>query len=122
MGKSIEEFREFVKNYPKLKFKVRDGERTWQNIYEEWSMLGEESFENFKEEEGILSSAESQETLRSVLKYAQLINADNITKTLNTVQKVMQIFQGLSSFTNNKTNVNVQDNRDPLFRRFTKWD
>ncbi|XMB66653.1 spore coat protein YlbD [Mycoplasmatota bacterium zrk1] len=119
MGKSIEEFREFVKKYPKLKFKVRDGDRTWQNIYEEWSLLGEESFENYKEEEGLLASSEGQETLRTVVKYAQKLNVDNITKTLGSVQKIMQIFQGLNTSNNKQP---VYENRDPLFRRFSKWD
>jgi hypothetical protein len=119
MGTSIEEFREFVKRYPKLKFDVRDGKRTWQSIYEEWNMLGEESFEAYKEDTNPLSSAENQETLRSLVRYAQMINADNINKTLNTVQKVMQIFQGLNAF---KPQPQKVENRDPLFRRFSKWD
>ena len=118
MAKGIEEFKEFVKGYPKLKFKVRDGESTWQNIYEEWVLYGEEAFDKFREEEGVLASAEGQETLRTIVKYAQKLNAENIKNTLNSVQKVMQIFQGFSSV-NSKPS---QENRDPLFRRFTKWD
>ena len=39
----MEEFRAFVNKYPLIKNEVRDGNKTWHNIYEEWVLFGETS-------------------------------------------------------------------------------
>lgn len=39
---SVEAFKIFVKEHPKLIKEVRENKRTWQQIYEEWHILGEE--------------------------------------------------------------------------------
>ncbi|WP_026692157.1 YlbD family protein [Peribacillus kribbensis] len=41
-NESIEQFKLFVKKYPGLVQEVRKGRQTWQDIYEEWFLLGEE--------------------------------------------------------------------------------
>lgn len=40
---TIERFKEFVKTHPGLIKEVRNGQRTWQDVYEEWYILGDES-------------------------------------------------------------------------------
>jgi len=39
---SVLEFKEFVKNNPKIIQEVRKGKATWQELYEDWYLLGEE--------------------------------------------------------------------------------
>ncbi len=39
---SVIKFKEFVKNNPKLIQEVRKGKATWQELYEDWYVLGEE--------------------------------------------------------------------------------
>jgi len=39
---SIEQFKNFVKKHPELIKEVRTGKNTWQELYEEWYLLGEE--------------------------------------------------------------------------------
>jgi hypothetical protein len=39
---SIIKFKEFVKNNPKLIKEVRQGNATWQELYEDWYLLGED--------------------------------------------------------------------------------
>ncbi len=39
---SVRQFKVFVRNHPGLVTEVKDGKRTLQDIYEEWSILGEE--------------------------------------------------------------------------------
>lgn len=39
---SVEKFKEFVKNNPKIIKEVRKGNATWQELYEDWYLLGEE--------------------------------------------------------------------------------
>lgn len=125
MGQSMDEFKEFVRMYPKLKFEVRDGKRTWQNIYEEWNLLGDddESWNQYKDnKKDILDSVENQEVLRSVIGYVQKINPDNINKTLTTVQKLVQIFQGLSSSKDNRINYSPRNQPDNLFKSFRRYE
>ncbi|OLO40769.1 hypothetical protein BTR23_04660 [Alkalihalophilus pseudofirmus] len=39
---SIQQFKMFVKQHPLLIHEVRNGNKTWQDFYEEWTLLGEE--------------------------------------------------------------------------------
>ncbi len=39
---SVLQFKEFVKNNPKIIKEVRNGKATWQELYEDWYLLGEE--------------------------------------------------------------------------------
>ncbi|QVK18939.1 hypothetical protein KHQ81_04305 [Mycoplasmatota bacterium] len=126
MSNSIEEFKEFIRNYPKLKNEVRDGKRSWQSIYEEWTLLGDDgSWDTYKEtmESGV-NSDEGQEFLRSALQYVKKINPDDITKTIGTIQKVLGIVQSFSGGKSNQSHMNYAPRRrvDPLFRRFDDYD
>ncbi len=38
---SIEQFREFVKQHPHLRNEVKQKQTTWQELFEEWYLLGE---------------------------------------------------------------------------------
>ncbi|MED3642678.1 YlbD family protein [Caldifermentibacillus hisashii] len=39
---SVEQFKNFVKKHPELIKEVRTGKKTWQEVYEEWYLLGED--------------------------------------------------------------------------------
>ncbi|NLG82118.1 MAG: hypothetical protein GX490_06345 [Bacilli bacterium] len=122
---SIEEFKEFVRKYPRLKNEVREGKRTWQSIYEEWVLLGDDgSWDAYKEETpSNNTSSEGQEFIRSALNYVKKINPDDITKTIGTIQKVLGLVQ---SFSGNRTPQRYpyppRRRIDPLFRRFDDYD
>jgi len=126
VGTSIDEFKEFVKKYPKLKFEVREGKRSWQSIYEEWTLLGDDgSWDSYKGSKGIKSnSGEGQEFIQSALKYVKKLNPDDITKTIGTVQKVLGIVQSFGGSKHNQQRINYAPRRriDPLFRRFDDYD
>ena len=51
MDNQVEEFKQFARKYPGLKYEVRSGKATWQSIFEEWYLYGEEDsqWEKFKE-------------------------------------------------------------------------
>lgn len=42
MDKRVEEFKDFVRKYPGLKSVVRNGQATWQSLFEEWYLYGED--------------------------------------------------------------------------------
>jgi hypothetical protein len=39
---SVQKFKQFVRHHPKMTQIVRNGEKTWQQFYEEWYLLGEQ--------------------------------------------------------------------------------
>ncbi|HHX79586.1 MAG TPA: hypothetical protein GX692_00775 [Acholeplasmataceae bacterium] len=102
MNSRLEEFREFVNRYPKLRDEVRNGTRTWQNIYEEWVLYGENNpaWQTYRDDsrQGPINRDGNNlnlnlDSIRNVVGALQRINPDSIYRTLNTVQKVIQIFQ-----------------------------
>lgn len=42
MASRMNEFREFVSKHPLVRNEVLNGKKTWQAIYEDWVILGEE--------------------------------------------------------------------------------
>ena len=115
MGSKMENFRMFVSKHPLLREEVRNNKFTWQNVYEEWVLYGEEDeswkkYEkqeptdqvvdtfnaNEKPEENQTNSTVNLDSIKSIMNYVQKINPDSLNKTLNTVQKVVQIAQTFS--------------------------
>jgi len=107
----MDEFREFVGRYPKLRDEVRTGNKTWQNIYEEWVLYGEgdqqwsqyrnpDSSNNNEAKTSNGNNAKSSfniDSIKNIFGYIQKINPDSMNRTLNTVQKVIQIAQTFGS-------------------------
>jgi hypothetical protein len=138
MEHSIELFKAFVKKHPKLRDQVREGNHTWQSLYEEWALLGDDDQAWIEYEENgstptssasssSLSSQDNQEFLKSALNYVKKINPDDITKYINNAQKVLgllQMFNGGGNKNQNQAQQNMRPRRhiDPLFRRFDDYD
>lgn len=114
MSSKMDEFRTFVSKHPEVRTDVLSGKRSWQQIYEDWVILGEESnvwgFNQGKETKSSQGSKTktdtkkledlfSSDSLKTIMGYIKKINPDTLSKTLNTIQKVLQITQGLSSGT-----------------------
>lgn len=102
MASRIDDFREFVKKYPKIKDDVKNGIKTWQVLYEDWVMLGEEDsvWDIYKETTSKadigskkLDDLLTTSNIKNIIEYVKKINPDSISKTLNTIQKVLQITQ-----------------------------
>lgn len=112
MSSKMDEFRTFVSKHPEVRTDVLNGKRTWQQIYEDWVILGEDNeawaFNKTKDananqnkgsktESKKLEDLFSSESLKTIMGYIKKINPDTLSKTLNTIQKVLQITQGFSS-------------------------
>lgn len=106
MASRMNEFKEFVRKYPLLKDEVHSGSKTWQMIYEDWVIYGDDDskwnqyIEKKIEKEKSKENAIDFSNVKKVFDYAKNINPDNLNKTLNNVQKVIQIAQTVSG---NKT-------------------
>lgn len=99
----MNEFREFISRHPKIKDDVNNKVYTWQAIYENWVILGENDpmWNKYKETDDTNKKANtleellSQNNIKSIINYVKKIDPDSISKTLNTVQKVLQITQSI---------------------------
>lgn len=133
MPQGIDNFKEFVKEHPLLKDEVREKRRSWQSIYEEWVLYDDEENWNrykkikeedtkkpVKEEEKVTSS---DDMIKNIMGYVKKINPDSITKTIGSVQKLIEL---ISSFGAGGAVGSVASTKkktgDPLFdRRFDDW-
>ena len=114
MQSRMDEFREFVGRYPKIRDDVRSGKRTWQSIYEEWVLYGENNpqWQQYKNEntsyneqynpnQNRLQGSQSLgDSVKNIVSYIQKINPDSLNRTLNTIQKVVQIAQSFGNKSN----------------------
>ncbi|MGY4689697.1 spore coat protein YlbD [Salibacterium sp. K-3] len=102
---SVYEFREFLYKHPQLIKEVREGKQTWNQLYQDWVILGEdnEEWEPYRTQERETSGdnkAVSGDTLSTVLNTLGQINITDLQKQLSqfsgvmgNVQQVLQHFQ-----------------------------
>jgi len=111
LNPEIIRFRNFINKYPKLIKEVRKDGRGWQEIYEQWVLLGEEDeyWGQFKEkqedtqvnnEKKPVKLDMKSDVVKQILKYTETIDMNKLqeqvqqlSKTLSTVQEVVSQYQ-----------------------------
>jgi hypothetical protein len=118
---SIENFKVFVKNNPRVMEEVRSGKVTLQELYEEWFLLGEEDtrwddFRSEKKEDGKSNEANA-DWMRTVL--GTLKNMDpnqmqhylgHLSQAIGAIQGVVAQFQNGSAQKNMNSSQNKPNN------------
>ena len=130
MNSRLGDFRNFVSRYPKVYDEVVNRTRSWQEIYEDWVILGERhpQWDKYRangtnqrepndvkynqgpdpyygnipyEQQAPQQPATRQrqdflnsDSVKNILGYLKKMDPDTISRTLNTVSKVLQITQG----------------------------
>ncbi|HET7658335.1 MAG TPA: YlbD family protein [Bacillales bacterium] len=101
----IDQFKKFAQDHPKLVDEVRNKERTWQQIYEEWVIFGEdhEIWDPYKKEEksgGSRTAGKAPESIAGLFQLLKKIDYDDLQNyisqfggVLTNVQKLMDQFQ-----------------------------
>ena len=101
----ITEFKEFVREHPGLKDSVRNGNASWQNLYEEWYLYGSDDnqWSRYKKNEtppasDITSNERAEqlsgaEMMTQAFEYLQKVDIDKVQKTMGTFQQFIQLFQ-----------------------------
>jgi hypothetical protein len=99
---SVIKFKEFVKNHPALIKEVRNGNTTWQELYEDWYLLGED--DNRWETTGVKPSpgAEKEEDkkgdwISTILGTVQKMDPDQIQHYINSLSQALGAIQGVIS-------------------------
>ena len=138
MSQKIEEFKEFVKTRPEIKKVIDSKQKTWQNLFEEWTLLGSNAtWNNYKGEGDVnmKTSSTSKTTipvskemaqlgdmLKACVGYVKKINPDSIAKTVNNVQKLMALVAGIGVANTAKAAKTNKLTGDPLFdKKFDDW-
>ncbi|MDM5328067.1 YlbD family protein [Neobacillus sp. CF12] len=99
---SVIKFKEFVKNNPALIKEVRNGNATWQELYEDWYLLGEE--DNRWETLGVKTSPSIEineekkgDWISTILGTVQKMDPDQIQHYVNNLSQALGAIQGVIS-------------------------
>ena len=79
MSAKLDEFKEFVKKHPLMKLQVMNKEKTWQQLYEDFVIMGEESFTDDVKEESKEStttttskgSSQTEDMIKTIMGYVK---------------------------------------------------
>ena len=137
MSQKIEAFKEFVKQHPTIKNIIGKNKKTWQELYEEWSLLGpEKTWNNYVEGESEMREssttknpllankemAQLGDMIKTCVNYVKKINPDSISKTVTNVQKMMALVAGIGAANTVKAAKGNKMTGDPLFdKKFDDW-
>lgn len=101
---SVSQFKEFVQKHPKMIKDVRQGNKTWQQLYQDWFLVGEEDEvwnEYRTEEEMILMEQEAEEEqpnskmLGKVMSFFRNIDPEQMQGQMNNLQNIATNIQQL---------------------------
>jgi len=115
-----EEFKEFVKKYPKLVEYVNKGEATWQSFYEMYDLYGSED----KIWDKYLTKEDAKEitkvgiaglTLSEVVNFVKKIDLESLQEGIGNVQRVLGLVQ---DFSNKKEEPKSTYRPKPLYKHF----
>lgn len=130
MSAKLDEFKQFIKKHPLLKQEVLSKRKTWQELYEEYVLLGEEEFESYKKEEETVEEkketstkkdSSTEDLIKNIVGYVKKIDPDQVTKTVTSIQKVLELFSSFGAGASS-TALAKKSTGDPLFdKRFDEW-
>lgn len=99
---SVIKFKEFVKNNPSIIQEVRSGKATWQELYEDWYLLGEddkrwETIGVETNEEGKKESESKGDFMSNIMGMFKKMDANQMQGHLNNLSQALGAVQGLIS-------------------------
>jgi len=97
---SIQEFKQFIQSHPKIIKSVRDGRNTWQELYEDWYLLGEDdpkwsSFKSEHSEETNSNQAKSKQWFEQIPGFIKNMDADQFQKHVRQLSQTIGAIQGV---------------------------
>lgn len=130
VNSKIDEFKLFVKANPFLITYIRDGKKSWQDLYEMYDIYGDnEEYwntyleDNSSKEESTRDSSKNTSSnntsftnhIDELIKMAKNVDVDKVQEGITSLQKTLALFGDL--FANKNTSTNGYNPR-PLYRRF----
>ncbi|WP_047981374.1 YlbD family protein [Ornithinibacillus contaminans] len=109
---SVQSFRTFINNHPKLRSEIRKNGRSWQEYYEKWALLGEEDsyWEKYRGESETEQKSENKaDMLKQLMKYTENVDIDKVQKqvhqlsgAITTIQELIDQYQGTRKGTSSR--------------------
>ena len=92
-----ERFKEFVMNNPSLINYVKDNNKSWQELYEIYSLYGEDKdiWNNYLKD--------NKTGINELVNMIQKVNLDSVKNTVDSIQKAITIIQNIG--TNKNTEI-----------------
>jgi hypothetical protein len=128
---SVKKFKEFVKTHPELAKEVKEKRKTWQDIYEEWYILGEEDEvwknyesstslnENISEEKTTSKNSEKNDFMSTIFHAIKNMdlnqmqhNISTASEAISNIQQLIKQFQGTPSHSKPSS---PKENTHPFF-------
>lgn len=125
---SVQKFKEFVKNNPPIIQEVRKGKATWQELYEDWYLLGEEDsrWEPYLSESKKTTNEKATEKkvdwMSQVMGIVKTMDPNQVQNHLQNLSQAIGAVQGLfSQFQGSNQKVEIKKTDGPshpfLFRK-----
>lgn len=115
------EFKEFVKKNPNLIDVVKNGKKTWQDLYELYDLYGEENSIWNKYLNNNIDSNHNSENIGSsfkeLLNLIRGIDLNTVQKGLSSLDKAIDAFKDIIPSTNKVENINNYESR-PTYKYF----
>lgn len=97
---TIIKFKQFVKNHPQLIKEVRSGKSTWQELYEEWYLLGEDDprWESSHSSENDTKEKEMElklDFIKPLMEKIKNIDLDQVQNLIGSLNDALGTLQGL---------------------------
>ncbi|WP_077211407.1 YlbD family protein [Bacillus dakarensis] len=121
---SVQKFKEFVKEHPNLIKEVRAGHFTWQELYEDWYLLGEEDarWEPYKEGKGHKTEVKketSKEWFPQILGAIKNMDPNQVQGHIANLSQALGAIQGvISQFHNGNQEVKNQGGEPKITHPF----
>ncbi|KMY45109.1 hypothetical protein AC622_13460 [Bacillus sp. FJAT-27916] len=121
---SVREFKQFLKDNPKIVKDVRLGKKTWQDLYEDWSLLGEkdERWTEYMDDDVKAPKAveesppkgEKVELISQLFSQLKNMDPDQIQKQISNISQALGAIQGVISQFQSSPGKNEQPSSAPV--------
>ncbi|QNG58903.1 YlbD family protein [Metabacillus idriensis] len=122
---SIGAFKEFVRKHPKLIAEVRKGDKKWQELYEDWYLLGENdtSWKKYQEVTAEEESADNTKAdfMSKMMTAVKSMDANQMNQHLynmnNTISSIQNLFSTFGLTKGSSKNQSNPSNHPFSFRK-----
>ncbi|GAC91264.1 hypothetical protein KN10_1700 [Anoxybacillus flavithermus NBRC 109594] len=96
---SIEQFKQFVKKHPKLIEEVRQGKKTWKELYNDWYVFGEDDdmWDEYRSSDVKQDQGDLMQKLASYVKHLDVNELQtyitNVQQAIASIQEVVRQMQ-----------------------------
>ena len=113
----LDEFKNFVKDNPKLATYVKKGEMSWQKFYEMYDLYGDTN-DIWKDylNPSVVTSQTAAFGFNDVVNFFKSIDLDSVQNGISSLQRVLGVVQDFGS--KDTTNVKEEYKPRPIYKHF----